>query len=230
MSVGIRTESDYQIMRAAGADRYLLKHETSDPLLFSRLRPGTSLTERIEHLRTLKRLGFQVGSGNMVGLPGQTVDSLAGDIMLLRELDVEMAGIGPFISHPHTPLGGESGGDVPATLRTLAVARLVLPYAHLPATTALGSIDPQGRQKALRCGANVVMPDITPVKYKQLYEIYPNKICLTEGSTQCIPCLSGVIKDIGRTVDTGYGHAVKRRAGRVDAEPILAECQMITEG
>lgn len=213
ISVGIRPESDYRIMRAAGADRYLLKHETADPLLFARLRPGTTLVQRIEHLRILKKIGFQVGSGNMVGLPGQTVDSLVEDIMLLRQLDVEMAGIGPFIPHPDTPLHNESGGGVPATLHTLAVARLVLPYAHLPATTALGSIDPLGRQKALRCGANVVMPDITPVEYKQLYEIYPNKICLTEGSTQCIPCLSGIIRSMGRSVDDGYGHAVERPAG-----------------
>jgi biotin synthase len=164
VSVGDRAKKDYQTIRKAGADRFLLKHETADPELFARLRPGTTLEGRKKHLFWLKELGFQVGSGNMVGLPGQTVETLADDILLMKELDVEMAGIGPFIPNDHTPLAACRRGDVDMTLKTLAVARLVLPFTHLPATTALASIHPEGRQVALKCGANVVMPDITPAQ------------------------------------------------------------------
>ena len=127
----------------------------------------------------------------MVGLPGQTVNSLADDILLLKRLDVEMAGIGPFIPHGDTPLAGCTGGSVEMTLKTLAVARIVLPYTHFPATTALASIDARGRQRALKCGANVVMPDITPVRYKRLYEIYPNKICIDEDGRCSVFRVSG---------------------------------------
>lgn len=210
MSVGDRTRDEYALMKEAGADRYLLKHETADPELFSRLRPGTMLDGRIRRLKWLKELGFQVGSGAMVGLPWQTVESLADDVLLLRELDVEMAGFGPFIPHGQTPLSTCTGGSADMTLKTLAVARIIMPFTHLPATTALGSIDPEGRQRALRCGANVVMPNITPVKYKRLYEIYPNKICITEeGSVQCLPCITGIIIESGRSVATDYGHSRK---------------------
>jgi biotin synthase len=210
MSVGDRSRDEYKLMRDAGADRYLLKHETADPELFSRLRPGTTLEGRIRRLTWLRELGFQVGSGGMIGLPWQTVATLAEDILLLKRLDVEMAGFGPFIPHGHTPLASCAGGSVDMTLKTLAVARLVLPFTHFPATTALGSIDPEGRQRALRCGANVVMPNITPVRYKKLYEIYPNKICITEeGSEQCLPCIAGIIRQSGRSVATDYGHGRK---------------------
>lgn len=210
VSVGDRTRDEYALMRQAGADRYLLKHETADPELFSRLRPGTTLDGRIKRLTWLKELGFQVGSGGMVGLPWQTVESLADDILLLKRLDVEMAGFGPFIPHGDTPLAGCAGGSADMTLKTLAVGRIMLPYTHFPATTALGSIDPEGRQRALKCGANVVMPNITPVRYKKLYEIYPNKICVTEeGSVQCLPCISAIIRQSGRSIATDYGHGRK---------------------
>jgi biotin synthase len=207
MSVGDRTKRDYRLMREAGADRYLLKHETSDPDLFSGLRPGTVFEGRLKHLHWLKELGFQVGSGNMVGLPGQDLETLADDIMLMRDLEVEMAGIGPFIPHPDTPLAHAEEGKVAATLRVLAVARLALPYTHLPATTALGSIHRKGREMALKCGANVIMPDITPLAYKRLYQIYPNKVSLDEeGVSRSIPRILGIISRSGRTVGKGYGH------------------------
>ena len=155
-------------------------------------------------------MGFQVGSGSMVGLPWQTVDSLADDILLLKRLDVEMAGMGPFIPHAHTPLAGCTGGGVEMTLKMLAVARMMLPFTHFPATTALASIKPEGRQRALKSGANVVMPNITPVRYKKLYEIYPNKICIAEeGATECLPCITGIIRQSGRTAATDYGHGKK---------------------
>ncbi|HHY95882.1 MAG TPA: [FeFe] hydrogenase H-cluster radical SAM maturase HydE, partial [Firmicutes bacterium] len=179
--------------------------------LFARLRPGTTLEERLQHLRDLRELGYQVGSGNMVGLPGQTLDSLADDIALLRELDVEMAGIGPFLPHPDTPLAEARPGSVELTLRVLAVTRLALPWAHLPATTALGTADPLGRQKALACGANVIMPNVGPTEYRPLYQIYPGKICLDEGAERCLSCLRTMVTSMGRTLGVGPGHSPKPR-------------------
>lgn len=209
VSVGDRSKKDYRLMKQAGADRYLLKHETTDANLFSRLRPGTTLAGRIKRLYWLKELGFQVGAGNMIGLPGQTCEALVDDILLLRELDVEMAGIGPFIPHHQTPLRNWAGGEVKTTLKVLAVTRLVLPLTHLPATTALASIHPQGRQMALQCGANVVMPNVTPVKYRERYQIYPNKICLTEEATESVANISNIIRQLGRRVAQDYGHSPK---------------------
>lgn len=209
LSVGERSYADYRQFRAAGADRYLLKHETSDPQLFARLRPGTSLEARLERLAWLRELGYQVGSGNMVGLPGQTWESLADDLLLLQELDVEMAGIGPFIPHPDTPLAGTRGGTLEDTLKVLACARLLLPFAHLPATTATGTIHPRGRQLALQAGANVVMPNVTPAEYRPHYTIYPNKICIAEAASHCRLCVEGMIASLGRVVAKGPGHSPK---------------------
>jgi biotin synthase len=209
VSVGERPKSDYRLMRKAGADRYLLKHETADPELFSRLRPGTTLQKRLRSIGWLRELGFQVGSGNMVGLPGQTLETLAQDILLMRDLDVEMAGIGPFIPHHNTPLREYARGDVSMTLRVLAVARLVLPLVHLPATTALASIDPRGRELALERGANVIMPNMTPARYRQLYEIYPNKKCISEELTQCIPLIRDMLEQMGKKVSDSYGDSSK---------------------
>jgi biotin synthase len=140
LSLGDRSQNDYDRLWEAGADRYLLKHETSDPALFAYLRPGTTLDERLQKLGWLRELGYQVGAGNMVGLPGQTLETLADDILLLRELGVEMAGIGPFIPHPRTPLAAASTGSLEMTLKVLALTRLLLPDAHLPATTALAAL------------------------------------------------------------------------------------------
>ena len=145
----------------------------------------------------------------MVGLPGQTVDSLADDILLLKRLDVEMAGIGPFIPNGNTPLAGCTGGSVEMTLKTLAVARIELPYTHLPATTALASIDDQGRQRA-EVRRQRRHAGHSPVRYKRLYEIYPNKICIDEdGSLQCLPCIRDMIRESERSVATDYGHGRK---------------------
>lgn len=211
LSVGVRPREDYALWREAGADRYLLKHETADPELFRRLRPGTTLAGRLTALHYLRELGYQVGSGNIVGLPGQTLSSLADDVALLQELDVEMAGIGPFIPHPQTPLAAASPGTVDLTLRVLAVTRLAVPWAHLPATTALGSIDPVGRQKALCSGANVVMPNVGPTEYRPLYQIYPGKICLNEKAEKCYSCLGRMVQALGRTIGQGPGHSPKVR-------------------
>ncbi|MCG9967181.1 [FeFe] hydrogenase H-cluster radical SAM maturase HydE [Pelotomaculum terephthalicicum JT] len=207
LSIGDRPREDYEKMREAGADRYLLKHETCDAELFAGLRPGTSLAERVERLKWLGELGFQVGSGNMVGLPGQTVETLAGDILLMRETGVEMAGIGPFVPNSQTPLGECPGGKLALTLKTLAAARLALPRVHMPATTAAGTIDPSGRDKALRCGANVIMPNMTPAAYKADYQIYPGKPGLSDTPEESYAKAVKIVEKAGRRVGRGYGHS-----------------------
>ena len=209
LSVGERSREEYKLWREAGADRYLLKHETADRELYRSLHPDMAFDNRRRCLYWLRELGYQVGSGCMVGLPGQTTQSMADDLLFLRELDVEMAGIGPFIPNPSTPLGQEPGGTAAMTLKMIALARLLLPLAHLPATTALGTIDCEGRQKALRAGANVVMPNISPNRYRRMYEIYPNKICLDDNPAHCRNCIGGIIASLGRTVAADCGHSPK---------------------
>lgn len=176
LSVGELSYDEYAVLREAGADRYLLKFETSDEKLFRRLKPDTTLDRRIQCLRWLKKLGYETGSGIIVGLPGQSIESLAEDIALMKELELDMIGIGPFIPHPETPLSQNSPGNPILTLKVIAVTRLLLPFANIPATTALGTLSPSLRLKAFSCGANVVMPDITPLKYAKLYSIYPRRI------------------------------------------------------
>ncbi|HBN07635.1 MAG TPA: [FeFe] hydrogenase H-cluster radical SAM maturase HydE [Cyanobacteria bacterium UBA8530] len=205
LSVGERDENTYRLWREAGADRFLLRIETTDEELFARLHPDDDLSERMDCLRSLKKLDYQLGSGVMVGLPGQTPEMLAKDIIWLKELGAEMIGVGPFISHPDTPLSGEKGGTVEQTLRLVAVLRLVFPYAHLPATTALGSLDDRGREKALETGANVMMPNVTPIDNRAKYQIYPGKICLADDARHCRGCIEGRIKSIGRTMGTDRG-------------------------
>jgi biotin synthase len=213
LSVGERSFEDYRLWREAGADRYLLKHETADAALFARLRPGTTLRDRLLRLKWLRELGYQVGSGNIVGLPGQSLETLAADILLMRELDVEMAGIGPFIPHPQTPLAKEPPGELELTLKVLAIARLLLPRAHLPATTALGTIHPAGRRLGLCFGANVIMPDTTPPPYRYYYQIYPGKAGLHEEMETTLVSLKNLIFSLNRRVGSGPGHAPKIQGG-----------------
>lgn len=209
LSLGIRSREDLMQLKKAGADRYLMKHETADPELFAAMRPGTTFKDRLNCIHTLKELGYQVGSGNMVGLPGQTTATLARDLILLRDLDVEMAGIGPFVPNPATPLGGSPAGSVDVTLTVLAVARLLLPMAHLPATTALETMHKQGRRLALECGANVIMPNVTPLKYRRDYAIYPNKAgCKLEPRDSVIE-IRRLVENVGRRIGEGYGHSPK---------------------
>jgi biotin synthase len=209
LSVGERPEADYRAWREAGADRFLLRIETTDPELFRNLHPDDDLEERKQCLHTLKRLGYQLGSGVMVGLPGQTPELLARDVIWLRELGAEMIGVGPYIPHPQTPMAETVGGTLPRTLRLVAVLRLVFPEAHIPATTAMGSLDPQGREKALQAGANVVMPNVTPTDVRDKYQIYPGKICLADDARHCRGCIAGRIRAIGRTVASGPGHVAR---------------------
>jgi len=221
LSLGEREESELRAWKAAGADRYLLRFESSDAELYRRIHPSRpgALPDRIALLKRLGDLGYEVGSGIMVGIPGQTWDILARDLEVFRELDLDMIGIGPFIPSERTPLGGAlaeelrlQAGDqqVPndelTTLKTVALARLICPEANLPSTTALATIDPeQGRELGLCRGANIVMPNMTPPEYRILYEIYPGKACIQETAGMCRACLSGRIHRIGRIPGKGTG-------------------------
>lgn len=209
MAVGERPFEDYQMWREAGADRYLLKFETSDPELYARLHPGTSLSKRLHCLQQLRDLGYQLGSGFMVGLPGQTIETLADDLLLMRSWELEMAGMGPFIPHPQTRLAHDEAGSVALTLKVLALARLLMPWAHLPATTALSSLDRDGRRLGLTGGANVLMPNLTPMEYRCLYEIYPNKAEVNETPQELYEQTLALIGDMGRYTAQDHGHGIK---------------------
>lgn len=175
LSVGQRSFEDYRAFREAGADRYLLRHETANPKLFAELCPGRILDERIQCLKWLRELDYEVGMGCMVGLPSQSVEDLADDVLLIRELDADMIGIGPFIPHEDTPLKGSRAGDASVVLKMLAVIRLVTRDTNIPSTTALGVLDGDSRRKAFQAGANVFMPVFTPRDCAAHYDIYPGK-------------------------------------------------------
>jgi biotin synthase len=219
LSLGERPEKELAAWRAAGADRYLLRFETSDRNLFEEIHPplGDRECDRIAILKRLKQIGFEVGSGVMVGIPGQTYASLTNDIALFRKLDLDMIGIGPFIPHPATPLGSGlknfppvTGEQVPnnelMVYKAVALTRLARPDANIPATTALATINKKnGRELGLQRGANVFMPNLTPLKYRRLYEIYPDKACIAETGDACNGCLSSRIQMIGRHIGSGTG-------------------------
>lgn len=215
LSVGERSYDDYKAWYDAGADRYLMRIETTDKDLYHRLDPEMSWQNRHECLLALKEIGYELGSGIMVGLPQQTTESIADDLIYLRDIGVDMAGIGPFIPHPQTPLKDESGGTLNLALRTMAVMRLLLPDINIPATTAMESLHPQGRILALQAGANVVMPNVTEGEYRQLYELYPNKACVNETPVHCHSCIGAKILSIGRKIGNGYGG----HAGRLPHQP-----------
>ena len=176
VSCGELTYEELEYLRNCGADRYLLKHETADPKIYAKLHPCGTLQERIRCLRDIHKLGYETGSGFMIGLPGQTLETIAEDLLLLKELDCRMAGIGPFIPHPQTPLAGEKEGDPELTKRAVALARILLPHANLPVTTSLGVVNSKEKENTFRRGANVIMKKVTPDPYKQAYEIYPAKL------------------------------------------------------
>lgn len=205
LSVGERPIEDLRAFGQAGANRYLLKHETASPKLYEYLRPGCKLGDRITCLKNIKELGFETGTGNMVGLPGQTPEILADDLILMRMLDADMLGIGPFISHPETPLAGIENDDIEMTLRVIAIARLITRNTNIPATTALATMHPQGRLLALSVGANVVMPDFTPSAYKSRYEIYPGRADVGSAE-QIMNILKKDFESISRTIGTSVGN------------------------
>jgi len=207
LSAGILDRAAYGRLKLVGADRYLLRFETSDPELHRSLRGGVGLGRRLEALVDLADLGYQVGSGYMVGLPGETEETRVDNALLCRELRLDMVGIGPFIPHGDTPLAGSPQSPIELTLRAAALVRLLLPDAHMPATTAAGSLDPEGREKMILAGANVLMPNITPPSAKRNYLLYPGKICLDEEGETCIGCLSLRMKTIGREISFDRGDA-----------------------
>jgi biotin synthase len=226
LSLGERPDEDLVAWREAGADRYLLRFETSDRALFDAIHPplGNQKCDRIAILRKLRKLGFEVGSGVMIGIPGQTYASVADDIELFRELDLDMIGIGPFIPHPATPLGNKEQNNLPAAngdqvpntelmvYKALALTRLARPDANIPATTALATINKKnGRELGLQRGANVFMPNITPLKYRRLYEIYPDKACIAEAGDVCHRCLNARMGMIGRHAGHGAGGRRERQ-------------------
>lgn len=212
LSMGERSFEDYKKFKDAGADRYLLRFETSDEELYQKIRPGRKFETRLQCLKDLKELGYQVGSGIMVGIPGQTYEGVAKDILLFDELDLDMIGVGPFLPHPDTPLAENEATGLEMVLKVVAITRIVTKNAHIPATTAVGTIDPEGRQRALRAGANIIMPNLTSTKYREFYEIYPDKICIDEDATKCRACVERMITAQGRTIGDGYGHSLKTKA------------------
>jgi biotin synthase len=219
LSMGERPFADLKTWKEAGADRYLLRFETSDRKLYKLIHPSTE--DRLLILKQLKQLGYEVGSGVMIGIPGQTYQSLANDINLFRELDLDMIGVGPYIPDPCTPLGGsllqppiDPTEQVPnneeITYKVIALARLVCPTANIPSTTALATLNKiNGRELGLSRGANVVMPNVTPTKYRIKYTIYPNKACINESAEQCALCLNNRITTIGRIIGKGKGGKIK---------------------
>lgn len=210
LSIGEKSREEYAAFRKAGADRYLLRIETTDKILYEKLDPGMSWENRVRCLHDLKELGFEVGTGSMVGLPGQTLESMARDLLFFRELDADMIGIGPFIPNPDTPLAGAAGGAFDLACRMVALTRLLLPDANIPATTAMETLHPDGRMLALKRGANVVMPNVTDTDYRKLYMLYPGKICINDAPADCRACVSGKIRGIGREVSEDQGFRRKR--------------------
>jgi biotin synthase len=227
LSLGERTDEEFRDWFEAGADRYLLRFETSNRALYDRIHPPLpgKPSDRIALLRGLGRIGYETGSGVMIGIPGQTYDDLANDILMFRELDLDMIGVGPYIPHHATPLGnpdlaahGAAADQVPnseaMTYKVIALSRLACPQANIPSTTALATINTgSGRELGLSRGANIVMPNVTPRKYRALYEIYPSKACIDETAAECRSCMSRRIFSIGRTIGTGRGDSPNRSKG-----------------
>ena len=206
LSLGERSKKSYIRMKEAGADRYLLRHETADDTLYRKLHPkNMSLENRKNCLFTLRKQGYQVGTGFMVGVPYQTTENLISDLQFMQELQPQMIGIGPFIPHHNTPFADFKGGTLELTLRLLGIIRLMFPKVLLPATTALGTVSPTGRELGLKTGCNVVMPNLSPVRVRKKYDLYDNKICTGEESAECRHCLQKRIESAGYEVSSERG-------------------------
>lgn len=209
LSIGEKSYESYKLFKEAGANRYLLRHETASEELYRRLHPEEMLlSHRKQCLYDLKALGYQVGAGFMVGSPGQKMEHLAEDLIFLKELQPQMVGIGPFIPHHEIRFANETAGSVDLTLFLLSVIRILLPKVLLPATTALGTMDPLGREKGLAAGANVVMPNLSPVKNRKQYDLYDNKICTGEEAAECRGCLERRVLSAGYRLVAERGDAL----------------------
>ncbi len=228
LSIGEKPRQSYREYFAAGADRYLLRHETADETHYKMLHPASmSLKNRKRCLFDLKEIGYQVGAGFMVGSPYQTTEHLVCDIRFLQELQPDMIGIGPYLTHHETPFSSFPDGSLPLTLRLIAILRLLFPYALIPATTALGTIAPDGRERGLKAGANVVMPNLSPVNVRKLYELYENKICTGEESAQCRGCLERRVKAAGYRIVTDIGNVKRRPAAKFPRRSCKPETALI---
>ncbi|MBW6410475.1 [FeFe] hydrogenase H-cluster radical SAM maturase HydE [Clostridium weizhouense] len=205
LSLGEKTYEEYKAFKEAGADRYLLRIETTDKKLYEDMDPLMSHEERLNCLKNLGNLGYEVGSGVLVGLPNQTLESLANDILFFKKINADMIGIGPFIPNDDTPLKDCEGGQFTLALKVMAITRLLLPDINIPATTAMESLNKNGRLIALQSGANVVMPNVTEGEYRKLYALYPGKICTGDTPAHCRGCITGKITSIGLKVSDGYG-------------------------
>lgn len=205
LSIGERSFDDYKTFKESGADRYLIRIETTDKNLYKEMHPNMSFENRVRCLKDLKTLGYEVGTGCLVGLPSQTIESLAGDILFFKEINADMIGIGPFIAHPQTPLKNCANGDLTLSLKVMALTRIMLKNINIPATTAMETLNPDGRLMALQSGANVIMPNVTDVNYCEKYDIYPNKAHLDDDILHSRKIVEDKLKTIGRTVAKDYG-------------------------
>jgi biotin synthase len=206
LSLGERSEESYQRLKAAGANRYLLRHEAANDELYASLHPSSKgLHHRLECLAALKRCGYQTGMGMMIGVKGQTIEHIVEDLLLIERMQPEMVGIGPFLPHRATPLGGEPAGDLRLTLATIAIVRLMLPHALLPSTTALATLTPRGRLEGILSGANVVMPNLSPTSVRAKYAIYENKASWGKEAAEGIAALNSELQTIGYHIDFSRG-------------------------
>lgn len=210
LSIGEKSKNSYQSYFNAGANRYLLRHETASQEHYTKLHPKEmSLENRKKCLFNLKEIGFQVGSGFMVGSPFQTTENIIEDLRFLQELKPDMIGIGPYITHKETPFANSDNGSVELTLRLLSILRLMFPNVLLPSTTALGTLHRQGRELGLKAGANVLMPNLSPVDVRKKYNIYDNKICTGEEAAKCRNCLEKRVLSAGYRIVTDRGDVKK---------------------
>lgn len=209
LSIGEKSREEYKVYKEAGADRYLLRIETTDKELYNALDPEMSHENRIRCLIDLKELGYEVGTGSLIGLPHQSIESIADDILFFKKIDADMIGIGPFIPNGDTPLKDELGGTFELSRKAMSIVRLLMPDINIPATTAMETLNKEGRILALQSGANVVMPNVTEEEYRRLYVLYPGKICINDTPQDCKENITLKINNIGRKVSTNYGFRKK---------------------
>lgn len=209
LSTGEKSFREYEAYRKAGADRFLIRIETTDKKLYEENDPGMSWERRVQCMRDLKKLGYELGSGCLVGLPGQTTESLADDILFFKDMSCDMIGIGPFIPHPQTPLKNAAAGSLETALKVMAITRLLLPDINIPATTAMETLAPDGQIRALQAGANVIMPNITLTQFRQYYQLYPGKTTTGYTPDQSLQKVRDKIASIGRTIGQDAGQSKK---------------------
>jgi len=205
LSIGEKTEEEYKAYKEAGADRFLLRIETTDKELYKKFHPDMSHENRVNCLKIIKKLGYETGTGCLIGLPGQSIASLADDILFFKEIGADMMGIGPFIPNEDTPLSGEKTGDLTLAFKVMAIARLILPDINIPATTAMETLNPEGRIIALQCGANVIMPNVTEGEYREMYKLYPGKIAVHDTPENTKENILKKVEKINRTISTTQG-------------------------